>query len=50
MFIVALVLFLAGIALFAVAFMVSSFQALVFTAGIIAICLAMALPMHTKAR
>ncbi|GAA4197935.1 hypothetical protein GCM10022219_26610 [Microbacterium oryzae] len=50
MFIVAFVLFLAGMALFAVAFMVSAFQGLVFAAGILLICLAMALPMHVKAK
>ncbi|GAA4784588.1 MULTISPECIES: hypothetical protein [Microbacterium] len=50
MFIVALVLFLAGIALFGVAFMVPAFQALVFVAGILCVCLAMALPMHLKTK
>lgn len=50
MFIVALVLFLGGLALFGVAFMVPAFQALVFAAGILLVCLAMALPMHIKAK
>lgn len=50
MFILSLILFLGGLALFAVAFMVSSFQAVVFTAGILAVCLAMALPMFKSAK
>ncbi|MGI6879771.1 hypothetical protein [Microbacterium sp. gxy059] len=45
MFLLSLILFLGGMALFAVAFMVTSFQGVVFAGGIIAICLAMALPM-----
>jgi uncharacterized membrane protein len=45
MFIISLILFVGGLFLFGVAFMVTSFQGLVFTAGIIAVCLAMAIPM-----
>ncbi|HLS92301.1 MAG TPA: hypothetical protein VK015_02180 [Microbacterium sp.] len=45
MFILSLILFLGGLFLFAVAFMVTSFQGVVFTCGILAVCLAMALPM-----
>ncbi|WP_162622941.1 hypothetical protein [Microbacterium suaedae] len=50
MFILALILFLGGLFLFAVAFMVSSFQGLVFALGILAVCLAMALPMFKSAK
>ncbi|MBP2437428.1 hypothetical protein [Microbacterium amylolyticum] len=50
MFILSLILFLGGIALFAVAFMVESLQAVIFTVGILAICLAMALPMFKTAK
>ncbi|GAA1743388.1 hypothetical protein [Microbacterium paludicola] len=46
MFIISLLLFLGGFALFAVAFMIDFLQPVVFAAGIIAVCLAMALPMH----
>ena len=52
MFLLSIILFVGGIALFGVAFMpfitVGFVHALVFTAGIIAICLAMALPIHAK--
>ena len=45
MFIISLLLFLGGLFLFGVAYMVTSFQGLVFTAGILAVCVAMAIPM-----
>lgn len=45
MFILSLLLFLGGFFLFGAAFMVPSFNALVFALGIIAVCLAMAIPM-----
>ncbi|GAA3656705.1 hypothetical protein [Microbacterium marinilacus] len=46
MFIISLVLFLGGFGLFALAFNIEILQGVVFTAGILAISLAMALPMH----
>ena len=46
MFIISLLLFLGGMALFGVAINIEAFQGVVFAAGILAICLAMALPMH----
>ncbi|WP_345751275.1 hypothetical protein [Microbacterium rhizophilus] len=46
MFIISLLLFLGGFALFGLAFNIDVLQGLVFAAGIIAVCLAMALPMH----
>mgnify|MGYP004509110293 CR=1 FL=1 len=47
MFIISLLLFLGGMALFGVAINIDSWPAgYVFAAGVIAICLAMALPMH----
>ena len=45
MFILSLILFVGGLFLFGVAFMVTSLNGLVFSAGIIAVCLAMAIPM-----
>lgn len=45
MFILSLLLFLGGFFLFGAAFVVTSFNALVFALGIIAVCLAMAIPM-----
>lgn len=52
MFVISLLLFVVGIALFGVAFMpfitLPIVHALVFTAGIIAVCLAMALPIHAR--
>lgn len=48
MFLISLILFLAGFAAFAVAFMVTSFQGVVFAAGILLICVAMALPIHAR--
>ncbi|WP_156888086.1 hypothetical protein [Microbacterium indicum] len=50
MFLLSLILFVGGIFLFGVAFMVPSFHAVVFAAGIIAVCLAMALPMMDSQR
>ncbi|MEL5992269.1 hypothetical protein ACOKGD_12635 [Microbacterium phosphatis] len=46
MFIISLILFLGGFALFGLAFNIEMLQGVVFAAGIIAVCLAMALPMH----
>lgn len=48
MFIVALVLFLGGMYLFGLAFSLEAFQGLVFTAGILCVSLAMALPIHSR--
>ncbi|GGO64199.1 hypothetical protein GCM10010910_18480 [Microbacterium nanhaiense] len=45
MFIISLILFVGGLFLFGVAFMVTSFHGLVFTAGILAVCVSMAIPM-----
>ena len=45
MFIISLILFIGGLFLFGVAFMVSSLNGLVFVCGILAVCLAMAIPM-----
>ena len=45
MFIISLIFFIGGLLLFGVAYMVTSFQGLVFTAGILAVCVAMAIPM-----
>lgn len=49
-FVVALVLFLGGMALFAVSFQAVGFEGLVFFAGIIAITLALAIPVHLLKR
>lgn len=52
MFLLSIILFLGGFALFGVAFMpfitVGYVSAIVFALGIIAVCLAMALPIHAK--
>ncbi|WP_105567028.1 hypothetical protein [Microbacterium halophytorum] len=52
MFLLSIILFIGGIALFGVAFMpfitVGFVHALVFALGIVAVCLAMALPIHAK--
>ncbi|GAB2511259.1 hypothetical protein GCM10027064_06030 [Microbacterium petrolearium] len=48
MFLISCILFLAGFAAFAVAFMVPSFQAVVFALGILLVCAAMALPIHAR--
>jgi len=45
MFIISLIFFIGGLFLFGVAYMVTAFQGLVFTAGILAVCVAMAIPM-----
>src|SRR5690606_26413788 len=45
MFIISLILFIVGLFLFGVGFMVPSLLGLVFTAGISAVCVAMAIPM-----
>ena len=45
-FIIAFVIFIGGIALFAFAFDVPQFQALMFLGGIAAICVALAIPFH----
>jgi hypothetical protein len=46
MFAISLLLFLAGMYLFALAFVVTSFQGLIFTAGILVISLAIFIPVH----
>ncbi|WP_166404780.1 hypothetical protein [Labedella endophytica] len=46
MFALALLLFLAGMYLFALAFVVTSFQGLIFTAGILVISLSIFIPVH----
>jgi len=52
MFLLSLILFVGGIALFGVAFMpfitVGYISAIVFALGIVAVCLAMALPIHAR--
>lgn len=52
MFLLSIILFVGGIALFGVAFMpfitVGFVHALVFALGIVAVCLAMALPIHAR--
>ena len=48
MFIISLIFFIGGLFLFGVAYMVTSFQGLVFTAGILAVCVAMAIPMFRR--
>jgi hypothetical protein len=45
-FIIAFVIFLGGLALFAFAFDVPQFQALMFLGGIAAISIALAIPFH----
>jgi hypothetical protein len=45
-----LVLFIVGIYLFGLAFTVTSFQAIIFFAGIIAVSLAIAIPAHVLAK
>lgn len=48
MFLISLILFLAGFAMFALAFNVTILQPVVFASGILLICLAMALPIHAR--
>lgn len=50
LYVISLLLFLLGIAAFGIAFSLPAFQALVFVAGILLIALAMALPIHLKAK
>jgi hypothetical protein len=50
MFIVALLLFLLGMFAFGISFSIEGFQAIVFVAGILLVSLAMALPMHARAK
>lgn len=45
MFILSLILFIGGLFLFGVAFVAPAFNGLIFTLGILAACLAMAIPM-----
>ncbi|MFT4234798.1 MAG: hypothetical protein QM607_07360 [Microbacterium sp.] len=46
MFVIALVLFLAGIAMFPLAFAVTAFNGVIFALGIILISAAIAVPVH----
>lgn len=50
MFIVSLLLFLLGMFAFGIAFSLEGFEALVFVSGILLISLAMALPIHLRAK
>jgi hypothetical protein len=50
LFVLYLVLFLAGFFLFGAAFTATGFQGLIFTAGILAVSLAVALLFHTQRR
>jgi hypothetical protein len=50
MFIIALPLFLLGMFALGISFSIEGFQALVFVAGILLVSLAMALPMHARAK
>jgi hypothetical protein len=50
LFVLYLVLFLAGFFLFGAAFTATAFQGLIFTAGILAVSLAVALLFHTTRR
>jgi len=45
-FVIAIVLFLAAMYLMGLAFTLTSFQALVFFAGIVLVCIAVAIPVH----
>jgi len=49
-FVIGFVLFLASLYLFSLAFVVTGFEALVFTAGIIGVSLAFAIPLHLLKR
>jgi hypothetical protein len=46
MFALSLLLFLAGMYLFALAFVVTSFQGLIFCAGVLVVSLAIFIPVH----
>ncbi|MGZ0712729.1 hypothetical protein ACWPKO_30755 (plasmid) [Coraliomargarita sp. W4R53] len=48
MFVVYMVLFLAGFYLFGAAFSAESFQGLIFTAGILSVSLAVAIVLHWR--
>jgi hypothetical protein len=50
MFIVALLLFLLGMFILGISFSVVGFQAVLFVGGILLISLAMALPIHLRAK
>lgn len=50
MFIVSLILFLAGMFAFGISFSVAGFEAIIFVGGILLISLAMALPIHLRAK
>jgi hypothetical protein len=49
-FIVAFAIFLAGLYLFALAFQVVGFEIVLFTAGIVATAIAIAIPVHVLKR
>lgn len=50
LYVVCLLLFLLGMFAFGIAFAVPGFQAIIFIGGILLISLAMALPIHLKAK
>lgn len=50
MFIVCLLLFVAGIACFGLAFSVPGLQALIFILGILLVAVALGIPIHTSRR
>lgn len=49
-FVLSFALFIAGIFLFGFAFTLESFQAIVFFAGIVAVCLSFGIPAHVLAK
>lgn len=50
LFVVSLLLFLLGMFAFGISFSLTAFQGVVFVAGILLVSLAMALPIHLKAK
>lgn len=49
-YVIAMVFFLGGLALFGFAFQFTGFEAITFFAGIIAVCVALAIPVHLMKR